>query len=89
MPERVPLGTGVLGPVDDQAAMAANVEHVWVAGARAMGLRARQVALGYGWPQTFERLLETIYPAAMVNRDARLTRRRWSFAPRGDQAVAG
>ena len=71
MPERVPRGTGLLGPVDDIAAMAANVMAVWQGcteglGAAGMGAAARQsVEQRYSWDRTFETLLGEIYPRAM------------------------
>jgi alpha-1,6-mannosyltransferase len=73
MPARVPAGLGLLGPVDDVAAMAANVEQVWTGDPAAMGRAARaHVERAYSWTATFGRLFEEIYPAAL----ARAGRRR-------------
>ena len=67
MPARVPNGLGLLGPVDDVAAMAANVEAVWRGDARAMGGAARaHVAGRFSWRATFDRLLGDIYPRALA-----------------------
>lgn len=73
MPDRVPPGTGLLGPVDDMAAMAANVLTI----ARGNPARAGQVAramveAGFAWSRTFERLFAEIYPAAMAHTAVRL-----------------
>lgn len=73
MADRVPAGTGLLGPVDDTAAMAANVAEVWRAGAAAMGAGGRaMVAARYGWDRTFERLFGEIYPAALAHTAVRI-----------------
>jgi alpha-1,6-mannosyltransferase len=72
MPERVPEGTGVLGPVDDPAAMARGVVEVWRNDYA--GKRARSLALAAAhnrWPQTFEQLITVEYAAALAARDAR------------------
>ncbi|VVT03715.1 Glycosyl transferase family 1 [Sphingomonas sp. EC-HK361] len=66
MPDRVPQGLGYLGPVDDVAAMAANVERIWCGDHRAMSVVARQHVIdNFGWNRTFRTLLEEVYPAAM------------------------
>lgn len=84
MPDRVPAGLGMLGPVDDVAAMARNVEAVWASDAAGMGRAARDmVVAGFGWDRTFERLLGEIYPAAMAvsaDRVARRTANRFASA---------
>ncbi|MBB5698314.1 glycosyltransferase [Sphingomonas yantingensis] len=84
MPDRVPAGLGMLGPVDDVAAMARNVEAVWAGDAAGMGRAARDVVVaGFGWDRTFERLLGEIYPAAMAvsaDRVARRTANRFASA---------
>jgi alpha-1,6-mannosyltransferase len=73
MPERVPEGTGVLGPVDDPVAMARGVTEVWrddYAGKRA---RSLQLAAGANrWQQTFEQLINIEYAEALKARDARM-----------------
>ncbi len=73
MPERVPHGTGVLGPVDDPVAMARGVVEVWRDDYA--GKRARSLALAGAhnrWQQTFEQLLNVEYAAALEARDARM-----------------
>ncbi len=73
MPERVPEGTGFLGPVDEPVAMARGVVEVWQEDYA--GKRARSLALAAAhnrWPQTFEQLINVEYTAALAARDARL-----------------
>src|SRR3546814_4587057 len=67
MPDRVAEGLGMLGPVDDTQAMAANVAALWRSGrAAAIGAAARShVVARYSWTRTFERLLGEIYPAGL------------------------
>ena len=80
MVQRVPGNLGRLGPVDDAAALAANVVAVWKDSPAAMGARARaHVAAQFGWERTFARLLDVIYPAALASAQARLEEagRRW------------
>ncbi|WP_277600305.1 glycosyltransferase [Sphingomonas koreensis] len=73
MPDRVPEGLGLLGPVDDTAAMAANVVKLWNDGAQLIGARARAMVVEtYGWHRTFERLFTQIYPAARARAAERL-----------------
>lgn len=75
MIERVPEGTGLLGPVNDAAAMAANVTALW-RGDHA-GARQRSLALANAhnrWDQTFEQLIRVEYAAALAARDARRAR---------------
>jgi alpha-1,6-mannosyltransferase len=72
MPDRVPPGLGLLGPVGDAAAMAANVVRLWEQGATAIGERARRAAETQCWDRTFALLLDTIYPQAFARRDKRL-----------------
>lgn len=78
MPERVPPGTGVLGPVDDPVAMARGVTQVWQDDYA--GRRERSLALAAAhnrWPQTFEQLINVEYAAALAARDARMERGAW------------
>jgi alpha-1,6-mannosyltransferase len=75
MIERVPACTGLLGPVDDAAAMAKNVVDLW-RGDYA-GARQRSVALANAhnrWDQTFDSLIRVEYAAALAARDARRAR---------------
>jgi alpha-1,6-mannosyltransferase len=69
MTERVPGGTGFLGPVEDDAAMAANILACWEQGAAAMGARAlAHVAERFTWKRSFEILFDQIYPRAVARR---------------------
>lgn len=72
MIERVPEGSGLLGPAGDVGAMAANVAEVWRGDYQAV--RARSLALANGhnrWEQTFAQLINVEYAAALAARDAR------------------
>ena len=73
MPSRVPPGLGLLGPVDDTEAMAANVEAMWAGDCRAIGRAARTHVEGrFSWEATFERLFAGIYPPALARAAARV-----------------
>lgn len=73
MPDRVPEGLGLLGPVDDVSAMAANVVKLWQGGAQLIGARARAMVVEhYGWNRTFARLFGEIYPRALERARVRL-----------------
>lgn len=73
MPERVEPGTGLLGPVEDADAMAANILAVWNGNHDAMGAAARAlIERRYSWDKTFANLFGNIYPAALAARDARI-----------------
>jgi len=72
MPERVPEGTGLLGPVDNARAMADNVVRAW--NEDYAGLRQRSIELANShnrWQQTFEQLIDIEYAEALKARDAR------------------
>ena len=66
MPDRVPSALGLLGPMGDAEAMAANITRLWQSGeARATGKRARlHVEAHFSWQRTFEHLFGHIYPKA-------------------------
>jgi alpha-1,6-mannosyltransferase len=86
MTDRVPPGTGLLGPVDDTATMAANVTSLCNDRARSAGKAARALVLErYGWRRTFERLFGEVYPAALARTATRLEEDAalW-FPPRRD-----
>lgn len=73
MADRVPDGLGLLGPVDDTAAMAANVAAIWRNGAQLIGARARAMVVErYGWTRTFDRLFDEVYPKALERARVRL-----------------
>lgn len=68
MPDRVPDGLGLLGPVDDVQAMADNVVALWNADHAAIGRAARaHVETNYSWATTFSRLFGEIYPKALAH----------------------
>lgn len=69
MPDRVPAGTGLLGPVDDALAMATNIEKIWRDGAAEIGKTGRElVENSFSWQRSFEKLFQEIYPRAMDTR---------------------
>lgn len=75
MIERVPDGSGLLGPVGDFPAMAENVARLWRGDYQAM--RARSLAIANAqnrWEQTFAQLINVEYAAALAARDARRTK---------------
>lgn len=91
MPDRVPRGLGLLGPVDDTAAMAANVLEIWQGDHQAIGIEARHhVETNFSWKRTFERLLVDIYPKAMAQAAGRATARKsgWFGGVREPQPLA-
>jgi alpha-1,6-mannosyltransferase len=72
MPERVLPGMGLLGPVADVPAMAANILAVLGSDPRQMGERGRAHVSGeYSWPHSMERLFGTIIPLALRKAAAR------------------
>lgn len=74
MPERVLPGMGLLGPVGDSKAMAANIQEVLRGDHRAMGERGRaHVSAQYSWEHSMEQLLGAIVPAALARRAAALS----------------
>jgi len=72
MIDRVANGTGRLGPVDDAAAMSANILEVWDGDRTAMGEAARAHALQFSWVSSMEALFGHVYPAAFERRRERL-----------------
>jgi alpha-1,6-mannosyltransferase len=88
MVQRVPPALGRLVPLDDTSAMAQAVVDLWQGDHAAMGLRARaHVTTQFSWRQTFETLLDEIYPRALARAAARreareLTRWRQGHPPR-------
>jgi alpha-1,6-mannosyltransferase len=71
MPERVRQGMGLLGPVGDSAAMAANIGQVWNGDHRVMGARARAFVAGeFSWAHSMDVLLNQVVPAALARRAA-------------------
>lgn len=83
MPERVTPEYGLLGPVDDAAAMARNVCTLWAANPRAMGAAAAQMVRDrYDWTHTFQRLFREIYPKARRHARERVLNRHKLAMPR-------
>ena len=73
MPDRVPTGLGLLGPVDDTHAMARNVVELWRGDHRSVSAAARtHVEDHFSWRRTFDRLLNEIYPQAMAHSATRV-----------------
>lgn len=73
MLDRVDDETGLLGPVDDVEAMAANILKVWQSDRAAMGKAAREHVEGrFSWEHTFRTLLYEVYPRALAERAAAL-----------------
>jgi hypothetical protein len=94
MIERVPDGTGLLGPVDDADRMAANIRAIWQSGAAAIGARARaHVELFYSWDASFARLFNEIYPSARLRkhdgRESAQSQRIATAGPTLDPAIRG
>jgi alpha-1,6-mannosyltransferase len=71
MIDRVPKGTGLLGPVDDAAAMARNIERVWQGDRAAMSEQAQRLAREYSWDSSMEALFGRIYRDAFRRRAER------------------
>jgi alpha-1,6-mannosyltransferase len=72
MLDRVDPETGRLGPVDDAAAMAANILEVWKSDRAAMGAAAREHVEGnrFSWDRSLQLLFGEIYPNALRSREA-------------------
>jgi alpha-1,6-mannosyltransferase len=68
MLDRVSADIGRLGPVDDSAAMAANIVDIWKGDISAMGDRACRHALQYSWEGSMEALFGRVYPKALAAR---------------------
>lgn len=73
MPDRVRPGMGLLGPVGDSEAMAANIAAVLAGDTHAMGELGRAyVSAEFSWDHSMEQLFGTIVPAARARRAAAL-----------------
>ena len=68
MIDRVTADIGRLGPVDDAAAMAANILDVWKLGPRGMGERASVHARQFSWDRSMEELFGRVYRDAFAAR---------------------
>lgn len=81
------VGTGRLGPVDNAAAMAANITAVWQSDPRAAGRAARAHVEGqFSWERTFQTLLGEVYPQAFAARRDALRRSGVGKLARGTAA---
>ena len=70
MLDRVTPEIGRLGPVNDSAAMTANILDVWSGDRSEMGARACRHALQYSWEGSMEALFGRVYPKAIAARAA-------------------
>ncbi len=69
MIDRVPAALGRLGPVDDPAAMAANIRAlIGDPGLAELARAAREHAAGLGWDTAMKRLFEEVFPTAFAYR---------------------
>ena len=67
MIDRVDGTTGRLGPINDSAAMAANVVDILSGDHRGMSLAAVAKARDYGWDRSMDQLFGSLYPLAFRN----------------------
>jgi alpha-1,6-mannosyltransferase len=82
MIERVLPGMGLLGPVADAAAMAANIQEVWRTDPRGMGQRGREHVAGeFSWAHTMDVLFTQVLPAAFARRHLELPGAAAAAAP--------
>ena len=65
MVDRVDDSIGRLGPVDDSAAMAANILDLWSGDMAVMRRQALAHARDFGWDKSMEILFSRIYPQAL------------------------
>jgi alpha-1,6-mannosyltransferase len=71
MLDRVTDAMGRLGPIDDAAAMAANLLSVWTGDRETIAAAARAHALRFSWDSSMEMLFAHVYPAAFERRRER------------------
>ena len=81
MVDRVDHTIGRLGPVDDSAAMAANILDLWAGDLPAMRQRTLAHARQFGWDKSMDSLFGAIYPLAMRRAAAREADRSCALAP--------
>jgi hypothetical protein len=63
---------GLLGPIADVRAMAANIQSVLASDHKAMGERGRAYVSGeFSWPHSMQKLFGTIIPHALAHAAAR------------------
>jgi alpha-1,6-mannosyltransferase len=68
MVDRVTSRVGLLGPIQDSEAMAANILRIWRGDRAAMGEAAIQEAKQYSWQRSMESLFGIVYPQAFARR---------------------
>jgi alpha-1,6-mannosyltransferase len=68
MVDRVNYQVGRLGPIDDGAAMAANILDVWNGDRQAMRAAAERMGQMFSWEATMEALFGRVYPLAFSRR---------------------
>ena len=73
MVDRVPPGLGLVGPVGDADAMAANIVAVLESDPVAMGDRARDHVMQFSWKESMARLFGQVYRDAMIHASSRAT----------------
>ena len=81
MVDRVDASIGRLGPVDDSAAMAANILDLWAGDLTAMRGRTLAHAHQFGWDKSMDSLFGEIYPLAMRRAAARQAGQSGALAP--------
>jgi len=74
MVDRVLLGLGLVGTIDDAAAMASNIMAVLGGDMAAMSERARAHALQFSWDESMARLFGRVYRSALARAAARAAR---------------
>ncbi|MFL6733329.1 MAG: glycosyltransferase [Sphingomicrobium sp.] len=84
MIDRVSNACGLLGPVGDSEAMAANILQVWAGNRQSMAERAVAEGRRYGWDRSMEALFGRVYPNAFASA---ATRRLSSKASAGVSLV--
>ena len=84
MVDRVPVGLGLVGEVDDAGVMASNIMAVLGGDMGAMSERARAHALQFSWDRSMELLFGRVYRMALARAAARAVR-----APFERGALAG
>ena len=89
MIDRVPPGLGLLGPVDDAEAMAANVQAIWASDRAAIARQSRAHAEQFRWERTFEQLFDDIYPRALAHAALRARTGRRAADRAYREALAG
>lgn len=71
MIDRLANGSGLLGPVGDSEAMAANILSVWNGDRAGMAENAIREARKFSWDTSMEALFGRVYPAALARRAER------------------